>query len=156
MLSQQITTIVGALIALLIAILMLRLRHFDKEIENLQQGADVWSNDIKTDLTKEIKKRNPDIEVVINIVNSLSSADGIRKRLSFLSKSYTRGFYADFVAIGILVLIGVMSFANVTSDTLIGVSFIAGLVVFADIYVFIINYREFVDLKNKIKARRTA
>ena len=81
--------------------------------------------------------------------------DGMHKRLASLGRNNPRGFYTDFISIGILIIMGVMSFADVMMNTLIGISFIDGFFAAADFYVFS-NYHGFTDLKSKIKERGRA
>lgn len=151
--SQQIIAIVGVIVGLLIAIFVLRLQYFEKELDSLQSNANALSNEIKNELTIDIKKRNPDVEVVINKVNSLSAVDSMRKRLGSFGRSNKRGFYSDFISIGILVFIAVMSLTDIEVYTLIGFSFVTGLFVFVNIYLFISNSREFAKLKIKLKEK---
>lgn len=142
--------------ATIIAILVIRLTHLEKSIEEQETKVNSQTSEIRDILTKEVRKgEQADIEEVINLVTRLTSLDTINGRLEYLDQSRSRWFIVDFASILFLAVVAILSTLLLQFDTLSMIFFFSVVVlVFLDIWNFIINYREFESIKRKLKDRK--
>ena len=71
--------------ATIIAILVIRLTHLEKSVEEQQTKVNSQTSEIRDILKKEVRKgEQADIEEVINLVTRLTSLDTINGRLEYL------------------------------------------------------------------------
>ncbi len=94
--ATEITTILGFIVATIIAILVIRLTHLEKSVEEQQTKVNSQTSEIRDILKKEVRKgEQADIEEVINLVTRLTSLDTINGRLEYLDQARTKWFIVD-------------------------------------------------------------
>jgi predicted Holliday junction resolvase-like endonuclease len=83
-------------VATIIAILVIRLTHLEKSVEEQQTKVNSQTSEIRDILKKEVRKgEQADIEEVINLVTRLTSLDTINGRLEYLDQARTKWFIVD-------------------------------------------------------------
>ena len=98
--ATEITTILGFIVATIIAILVIRLTHLEKSVEEQQTKVNSQTSEIRDILKKEVRKgEQADIEEVINLVTRLTSLDTINGRLEYLDQARSKWFIVDNLSI---------------------------------------------------------
>ncbi len=154
--ALEVTAIVGAIIVVLTVILGLRVTYFRSLAQHLDDKITQANDTVKNDISKEIHKGNrADVEAVINLVNSLSTFDSMHKSIQRTDRGLKRGFFLDFINIGLLVLVGILAIANTTFDpTSLAIIYMAAILIIVDIYGFVQNSYDLFQLESKLKAEK--
>lgn len=153
--AGAVYAIAGSAIGLLGAIMTLRFLHFEKAIEELQTNASTKRNNVKEEITKEIRKgKTADADHVIELVTmKISPYDLILKSLEELANSMS-AFHFDLISMGLAALAIVITVISaMLTDTIVYASYIGiALVVILDVYNFASNVQKLKLAKRSLKA----